>query len=65
LLHHPHLFFSLPDTYELWSHAGGAELGLDYPEEVERVAAQFAFSTVDAKNILADIKAHKGELTRE
>jgi hypothetical protein len=65
LLHHPHLFFSLPDTYELWSHAGGAELGLDYPEEVERVATQFAFSTLDAKKILADITAHKGELTRE
>jgi hypothetical protein len=38
---------------------------LDYPEEVERVASQFAFSTVDAKKILADIKAHNGELTRE
>jgi hypothetical protein len=59
IINHSHLFFSLPDSVEMWNYAGGAASGLDYPEEIENIVSKFAYSSDKAKKILADIISNK------
>lgn len=55
LQYNPELFFSLPDTLELWNHAGGAQWCCDYPDLTIPIVHHFSFNTADAKRIFDDI----------
>ncbi len=57
LQYNPDLFFSLPDTLELWNHAGGAPWCCNEPEVTIPIVRDFASSTRDAQRILDDITA--------
>lgn len=56
LCNYPVIFFSLPDTWQIWKSAGGAGLGLDHPEKTIPLVKHYCY-TADAKKILDDIKA--------
>ena len=56
LQYNPDLFFSLPDTWHLWSAAGGAEWCCEDPETTIPLVIVHGGMSKDAERILKDIE---------
>jgi len=56
LQYNPYVFFSIPDTWAIWSHAGGSAWCCDEPEVTIPIVKKFVGNTKDAKRIFEDIK---------